>query len=76
MDMFTKQTAFGDMKCPFSCPFYGREIEYKKGLCPTAEEILQSCVRFECKEVYTPQDLEETVAAIRKVSAYYQKNKM
>ena len=76
MDMFTKQTAFGDMKCPFSCPFYGREIEYKKGLCPTAEEILQSCVRFECKEFYTQQDLEETIAAIRKVSAYYQRMKV
>lgn len=72
MDMFTNKTAYGEMKCPFSCPFYGREIEYKTGLCPTAEAILKTCIRLECKEFYTKQDLEETIAGIRKVSAYFQ----
>ncbi|MBQ6902841.1 MAG: DegT/DnrJ/EryC1/StrS family aminotransferase [Oscillospiraceae bacterium] len=72
MDMFTNKTAYGDMLCPFSCPFYGKEIEYKTGLCPTAEEILKTCVRLECKEHYTEQDLKETIIAIRKVAAYYQ----
>lgn len=71
MDMFTNKTAYGDMKCPFSCPFYGKEIEYKTGLCPTAEEILKTCVRLECKEYYTEQDLKDTIAAINKVVNYY-----
>lgn len=72
MDMFTNKTAYGEMKCPFSCPFYGREIEYKKGICPNAEEILDTCVKIIVNEFFTQQDLEETIAGIRKVCNYYQ----
>ena len=72
MDMFTEQTAFGDMKCPFSCPYYGKKIEYKSGLCPDAEKILKTCIRLESKEYFTEQDLRETIEGIRKVSAYFQ----
>ncbi len=72
MDMFTQKTAYGEMKCPFSCPYYGREIEYKTGLCPNAEKILETCIRLESKEYFTEQDLRETIEGIRKVSAYYQ----
>lgn len=72
MDMFTNKTAYGEMHCPFSCPFYGREIEYKTGLCPEAENILKTCIRLECKEYFTEQDLAETIAGIKKVSAYFQ----
>ena len=72
MDMFTNKTAYSEMKCPFSCPFYGREIEYKKGICPNAEEILDTCVKIIVNEFFTQQDLEETIAGIRKVCNYYQ----
>ncbi len=75
MDMFTNKTAYGEMRCPFSCPFYGKEIEYKTGLCPTAEEILNTCVRFECKEYYTEQDLQETIQGIKKVWNYFHAQK-
>ena len=72
MDMFKNQTAYGEMKCPFSCPYYGKTIEYGTGLCPDAEKILKSCIRLESKEYFTEQDLRETIEAIRKVSAHYQ----
>lgn len=72
MDMFVNKTAYSDLGCPFSCPFYGKDIEYKKGLCPNAEEILKTCIRLESKEYFTEQDLEETIKGIKKVSAYYQ----
>ena len=75
MDMFTNKTAYGEMKCPFSCPFYGKEIEYKTGLCPTAEKILSTCVRLECKEYYTEQDLQETIQGVKKVWNYFQTKK-
>ena len=75
MDMFTNQTAYGEMKCPFSCPYYGKTVEYKTGLCPTAEEILDTCVRLECKEYYTEQDLQETICGVKKVCNYFQTKK-
>ena len=26
-------------RCPFSCPYYGREVRYQRGLCPNAERL-------------------------------------
>ncbi len=75
MDMFTNQTAYGEMKCPFSCPYYGKNIEYKTGLCPNAEEILKTCIRMECKEYYTEQDLVDTIEAVNKVAKHFREAK-
>ena len=32
---------FGNSKYPFETPYYGKNIEYKEGLCPVAEEELK-----------------------------------
>lgn len=69
--MFINKNIYQGTKIPFSLPEYGREIEYKKGLCPKAEEVLGSVIYLPVNEFFTEQDLEDTVAAIRKVSTYY-----
>jgi dTDP-4-amino-4,6-dideoxygalactose transaminase len=51
-------------------PFSARE--YKKGLCPTAEAILATCVMLSVNESYDDQDLEETAHAIKRVVAHFQ----
>jgi len=75
MELFRKQSAFGEMGCPFTCPYYGKKVEYTDGLCPNAEDILVNTVALYVHEAYTKQDLEESIAGIRKVANYFYANK-
>jgi len=70
-DIFTKKNAYPGTDCPFGCKYYGKNIEYHKGLCPTAEEILKTAITIPVKEYYTQQDLADVIAGIRKVAEYY-----
>lgn len=70
-DLFTNKSAYRGTDCPFGCKYYGREIEYCKGLCPVAEEVLDTAIRLNVNEFYTEQDLKDAVRAVRKVSEYY-----
>jgi dTDP-4-amino-4,6-dideoxygalactose transaminase len=70
-DLFQNQNAYPGTDCPWGCKYYGRGIEYKKGLCPIAEEILSTAVRLNVNEFFTKQDLDETVAAVRKVAQHF-----
>jgi dTDP-4-amino-4,6-dideoxygalactose transaminase len=56
---------------PFDSVYYGREIEYGKGLCPVAEEILATSAVFRVKEYFSERDIDDVVAAIRKVSRHF-----
>lgn len=68
-DMFKNKTVFlGDSHQPLN----ESDIAYNEGDCPIAEEVLKTCVLLGVNEFFTEQDLSETVAAIRKVCAYYQ----
>jgi len=72
-DLFLNKNAYPGSDCPFGCKYYGRDISYYKGLCPVAEEVLNTAVRFAVNEFYTDDDANEVIEAIRKVSAYYLK---
>ena len=73
-DMFKNRTAYpGTTHYPFDGT-HGDPIEYKDGDCPVAEEILRTCLKMPVNEFFTNADLEDTVAAIKKVCAYYKKN--
>jgi perosamine synthetase len=37
--VFTEPVAYGD-GCPTRCPLYGRELPYRQGYCPNAEELI------------------------------------
>ena len=73
-DMFKNLEGYLGTNCPFNCPYYGRKIEYKKGIAPVAEEVLQTGVRLLVNDFYTEKDLDETVRAIRKVTEYFAEN--
>ena len=70
-DMFKNKNAYNGTHSPFDSKYYGKDIEYYKGMCPTAEEILNTAVRLNVNEFYTDRDAEEVVEAVRKVSKYY-----
>jgi len=73
-DLFKNRTAYpGSTHYPFDGT-HGSAVEYHDGDCPVAEEILRTCVKMPISEFFTEHDLEETVAAIKKVCAYYAKH--
>jgi len=69
--LFTEKNIYPGTGAPFDSKYYGKEIEYKKGMCPTAEYILDSAVKFSISEFYTDSDVDEMIRAIRKVADYY-----
>ena len=74
-DMFVNKNAYPGTDCPFGCKYYGKEIKYYKGMCPMAENILNTAIKLPVSEFYTENDCEEVIAAFRKVSAYYSSKK-
>jgi perosamine synthetase len=67
-DVFTKRKGFGESEFPFNL---APEVQYRKGLCPTAEAIVQDCCRLGVNEFYTDDDLAQTIEGVRKVVAAF-----
>lgn len=74
-DMFQNKSAYEGTNSPFDSKYYGKDIDYKKGLCPVAEEILATAIKFSISEFYTQQDLDEIIEAFQKVSNHYANQK-
>ena len=74
-DMFRNKQGFEGTHAPFDSPYYGREIEYKSGMCSQAEGVLKNTVRLYLKESYSEQDVDEIITAIRKVALWYSSHK-
>jgi perosamine synthetase len=67
--LFVNKKGYGNTQCPFNCPLYGRDIEYKKGQLPVAEKAAEEI--FWLSSVHpalTHADLDDTVVAVRKVA--------
>lgn len=64
-DIFTRHSAF-----PRGSHAYAAR-EYRKGLCPGAETILETAVMLAINEGYTDADLNETAEAITKVARWF-----
>lgn len=69
-DLFKNKNAYPGTQYPFR-----DDTNYFKGMCPTAEEILNTAIRMSVSEFYTEQDCDEVIKAIRKVSEYYSSKK-
>lgn len=65
--LFQKREAYPGTHHPFNLS----KVSYEEGICPEAEQILKSSVRFGISEFYTESDIEDIVAAIDKVAAYF-----
>ena len=65
------KNTYGSSHCPFSCPLYGKDVEYREGLCPTTERILKEIITLPITDSFTSQDVEDVAAAISKVAEYY-----
>lgn len=69
--MYQKLTAYGEKGCPFKCPLYKGKLDYKKGLCPTAERMHEKeLITHELmRPPMTGKDLDDVAEAFSKVWA-------
>lgn len=64
MPLFQRRQAYPGSSFPFELS----EADYARGSCPVAEQVLQTAVRIAVSEFYTDEDVEQIIAAIRKVA--------
>lgn len=64
-DLFANHSAFVRGKHAFA------SVPYRRGLCPSAEAVLDTCIMMHVNEGYTARDLSETVRAFRRVVALF-----
>jgi 8-amino-3,8-dideoxy-alpha-D-manno-octulosonate transaminase len=46
MEQLLEKKTSDAQNCPFNCPYYGKNIEYKKGMLPKTEEILSRSINL------------------------------
>ena len=69
--LFQQRAAYPNSHFPFDLT----GITYERGLCPNAEEILQTAVRINVSEYYTERDIDDIVFGIRKVASYFSRQR-
>jgi len=72
--LLTERCAYQGSHFPFDYERDPGKLRYGKGTCPVAEQILATCVKLDVNEFWTDQDVEQTVAGIRKVARHFSKN--
>ncbi|MBA4542189.1 DegT/DnrJ/EryC1/StrS family aminotransferase [Thermoactinomyces daqus] len=65
--LFQKRQAYLNSHFPFDLS----DVAYPRGLCPTAEQILQTSIRVGISEFFSEQDIEEMIEAVGKVASWY-----
>lgn len=70
-DLFKNRTIYQNSHFPLEGT--GKSYSYEKGLCPVAENVLETIFIHPFNEFYTEQDIRETASAFRKVAEAYAK---
>ncbi len=59
--------------CPWSCPFYGRNVEYREGIAPRAEYAAKRIITLPTLSGLSDDDVLDIVKGIKKVLLYYRR---
>lgn len=68
--IFQHRIGYGDAGCPFTCPHYGGEVDYREGLCPVCEDAhARTLITHELmRPGMTRRDLDDVADAFHKVA--------
>ena len=68
--LFQTMIGYGTVQCPFRCPHYGGDADYREGLCPNAEDAhFNRLITHEMmRPPMTHADLDDVAAAFHKVA--------
>jgi len=69
---FRDQANYGASGCPWTCPYYGREVTYE-GSCPDARRAVDRHMVLHWHEGYTLNEVNDIAAALEKVDRAYRK---
>ncbi|MCE5258067.1 MAG: DegT/DnrJ/EryC1/StrS family aminotransferase [Chloroflexi bacterium] len=67
---FRQRANYGQTECPWSCPYYGREVQYE-GTCPNARRAIDAHFVIPWHEGYGTQEVQDIVSILHKVEAAY-----
>ena len=70
---FRRRATYGKSGCPWTCPYYGREVAYE-GSCPNARRAVDAHAVLHWHEGYTSREIEDFASALHKVEAAYLKS--
>lgn len=70
-DLFLKRNAYQGSHFPFEGGPHGISYHYSPQDCPTVAAIERTMIHLPIKESFSDQDIDEMMAAVRKVSAWY-----
>ena len=70
--VYQQRVLYGQVGCPFSCPYYDGQVNYEPGLCPTAEALYARVLATTemVRSPLTRDDMDDIVRAVEKVSAH------
>jgi len=63
---------YGASGCPWTCPYYGKEVQYE-GSCPNARRAIDAHMVVYWHEGYTSREIEDIARILHKVEAAYLK---
>ncbi len=69
---FRNRANYGKSGCPWTCPFYGKEVVYE-GSCPNARRAIDTHIIVHLHECYTSRDIKDMALALHKVESEYLK---
>ncbi len=67
--IFLRKIAYGKDQCPFSCPYYGRDIDYRENLYPVARSLINN-EQISFHIINRPnnlEDMKDIVKAFKKI---------
>jgi hypothetical protein len=73
MPIYRNKTAYEHSHYPWDGPEYGRDIDYHRGLCPNAEDVLSCALAITWHHQLTDKDAKLMAGAIRKVADHYRR---
>lgn len=74
--LFLNKSGYGGTTCPFECPLYEGHVDYRQGLCPTAEHVCDEYFWLaSVHPLLEREDLDDIAGAVRKVVTAFTEKK-
>ncbi|MEM2168147.1 MAG: DegT/DnrJ/EryC1/StrS family aminotransferase [Candidatus Bathyarchaeia archaeon] len=67
-DALLNKVSFASKGCPYTCPLYGRSIEYSRDMCPKTLQILGRAINIDVSPLLTDEDEYTIIEGVRKVA--------
>jgi len=67
---FRERANYGSSGCPWTCPYYGQQVQYE-GSCPNARKAIDAHFVIPWHECYTEREVEDIAAILHKVEGAY-----